>query len=302
MSQEYTFPGGFTFISRLAETHGDVALVGPVSRLNPVRECMDFLARVGDAPPGEARDDLLRRAASRADVLRAGLAVIQDAVREVITNVPGLTDPTGGQGIQGALPTKQRDQFRPRIGDIRSAPIDPYELGVSGTAPDRPRPPAAPPAPPPPSPAQMAARAADDEAQRIAREGTDEGMSGGPPRPDTGVNQTFNQTNVPTIYDQPVQSAATYKQDDNPPYHEPNESDDGTGPELAQVGPDQGSGLTHGAALAGMRQTPTREHFGMQPLAPAEAEPVETGAADEPPSEPPPPERPRTARRNPRST
>jgi hypothetical protein len=302
MSQVYSFPGVAHFVGRVADRQGDAALAGQVTRLSPVRECMDLLANVGSAPEGEARDDLLRRAASRADVLRAGLTAIQDALREVVEHTPGVSDPTGGQGIQGALPTRQRDQFRPRIGDIRSAPIDPYELGVSGTAPDRPRPPAAPPAPPPPSPAQMAARAADEEARRVAREGIDEGMSGGPPRPDTGVNQTFNQVNVPTVYDQPIQSAETYKQDDNPPYHEPNESDDGTGPELAQVGPDQGSGLTHGAALAGMRQTPTREHFGMQPLAPTEAGPAETEAADEPPSERPPPERPRTARRNPRAT
>jgi hypothetical protein len=78
--------------------------------------------------------------------------------------------------------------------------------------------------------------------------GVDLGMSGGPPRPNTGRNQDINQRDVPTQFDKAPQDKDPM-QTDNPPYIDPNQTDYGQSYNRPQ-GPGQGTGLTEGAIRA----------------------------------------------------
>jgi hypothetical protein len=73
-------------------------------------------------------------------------------------------------------------------------------------------------------------------------------MSGGPPRPNTGKNQDFNQRDVPTQFDKPTQAQDPF-QEGNPPYIDPNQTDHGQSINRRQ-GPGTGTGLTEGAIKA----------------------------------------------------
>jgi hypothetical protein len=245
----YRFPGAYSFIAQLAQIHGDANMSGVVARLQPVTIAMSHIENAATAQTPEARNELLRRAADQAKSLQAGIACIYDAIKHVTENYEELDDPTEGQGLMGALPRPEHARGigpRPNYPGIVTAPIDAAELGATGTA----RPPGY------GAPARATASIMGTEAERIQREGTDEGMSGGPPRPSTGVNQSVNQVNIPTRYEAPVMGAETWKQDRNPPLGEPNETDEGVGPQLAQAGPDQGSGLTQAAFAADRGETP----------------------------------------------
>jgi hypothetical protein len=84
--------------------------------------------------------------------------------------------------------------------------------------------------------------------QTIRATGIDVGMSGGPPRPNTGKNQDFNQRDVPTQFDKPTQAQDPF-QEGNPPYIDPNQTDHGQSI-LRRQGPGTGTGLTEGAIKA----------------------------------------------------
>lgn len=89
------------------------------------------------------------------------------------------------------------------------------------------------------------------EAARMARlraVGADVGMTGGPPRPNTGVNQDINQVDVPTQYDEPNQVTDPFQRL-NPPYIDPNQTDYGQAIKRPQ-GPLTGTGLTETAMKA----------------------------------------------------
>ncbi len=93
--------------------------------------------------------------------------------------------------------------------------------------------------------------------------GADVGLSGGPPRPDTGVNQDFNQRDAPTQFDKPDQSIDPFQQK-NPPYTEPNETGYGTQGVKRPQGPMTGSGL-HPAAIAAQARVPHEQAGEMVP-------------------------------------
>lgn len=245
--QNYVYPGGGTFINKVASDHQDGSMIGTLSRLAPVQTALGLIGNVTTAPDVDTRNDLLRRASEQVKYLQAGITVIQHALDEVAGSFEGTQHPAPS-GIPGALQRPKPASTRPTIGDIRSAPIDPGELGITGTA-----------KPPGWDAAQQRAQAATREAERIARDGIDEGMSGDPPRPDTGVNQTMNQMNVPSQYEAPIQQS-DYKQQGNPPRTEPNETDDGTGDQIRH-GPTEGSGLTQAAMIAGQGGAPTPDDF-----------------------------------------
>lgn len=96
---------------------------------------------------------------------------------------------------------------------------------------------------------QRAVRRVQDE-NRIRATGAKLGMSGGPPRPDPGVNQDINQQDVPTNYDEPDQVADPF-QTKNPPWTEPNETGAGIlGTKTPQTAY-QGSGVHLGSIAAG---------------------------------------------------
>jgi hypothetical protein len=96
--------------------------------------------------------------------------------------------------------------------------------------------------------------AADRERAEAGRQnmlratGIDVGMSGGPPRPNTGKNQDFGQRDVPTQFDKPTQDQDPF-QEGNPPYIDPNQTDHGQSINRRQ-GPGTGTGLTEGAIKA----------------------------------------------------
>lgn len=213
-----SFPGGFTFINQVAREQDDAGLVGRVSQLTAVREAMIFVQNAATAPDARTRNDLLKRAYEGARTLRAGLSVLSEMIKYMQANYPDVTDPTGGQGVAGVLP--------PVAGAAQGGPVM--------TA----------------NPAEDASREHDENSELARRVGTDQGMSGGPPRPDTGVDQSHNQVNIPTISEQPLHGPDTYKQDDNPPHGEPNETDEGVGPQFTQAGPDRGSGVTQASYAA----------------------------------------------------
>lgn len=93
------------------------------------------------------------------------------------------------------------------------------------------------------------------EAARLARlraTGADVGMTGNPPRPNTGINQDFGQADVPTQFDKPPQSDDPY-QTANPPYRDQTHTDHGQAVNRPQ-GPVQGTGLTREGVDAARRQ------------------------------------------------
>src|SRR5205085_28750 len=126
-----------------------------INRIPAVNEALGFVANASAARDPEAREELLRRAAESTRTLQAGIAAIQEAIRDVVRNVEGTNDPTGPEGIYGALkpPPERPQSSRPTIGNIQSAPIDASELGATSSA----RPPGW-----------------VDQADRIARDGIDE--------------------------------------------------------------------------------------------------------------------------------
>jgi hypothetical protein len=259
----YRFPGGYHFIREIGRLHGDPNLPGLVHRLGPVQTAMAAIQNAVTARTPEARNQQLERAAEQAKGLQAGIAAIEDALRHVSENIEELNDPTGGRGLMGALPRPERPLYtssRPAYPGINSTPIDADELGSTGTA-------------RPPGWVESARRGtpADDNREHVRLMGADEGMSGGPPRPDTGVNQSMNQVNIPTRYEAPVMGAETWKQDRNPPLGEPNETDEGVGLQLAQAGPEQGSGLTQAAVTADRGETPQPGDAAEPPRAEQEA-------------------------------
>jgi hypothetical protein len=111
------------------------------------------------------------------------------------------------------------------------------------------------------------------ELGRVRAVGAKVGMSGGPPRPDPGVNQDIGQQDVPTMFDKPSQALDPY-QVANPPYTEPNETGAGNlGPKRPQTSW-QGSGLHAGAMAAQAREPfeqvgPAVPLHGVAPIAPA---------------------------------
>jgi hypothetical protein len=235
--QGYTFPGGLNFVGRVADEQLDPGLAPEVGRLGPVARAMGYLQNATADVADDTRNELLKRAYREIHTLRAGITAIQYTIDEVVANLGG-EHPGGGQPVAGALkpvPRPRGETGRPTEGNINTAPIDTNELGGYQSA----RPPG------------WGNPPVEESDAELVRKGVDEGMSGGPPRPDTGVNQSFNQVNMPTQSSTPIMGAAgQYKQDANPPHVEPNESDLGVGPQLMQEGIDEGSGLTSDAMAA----------------------------------------------------
>jgi hypothetical protein len=236
MSQgNFMFPGRMAYIGRVAEEQRDTGLATRVDQLEPVRRAMEYLQLAADNPREDQRDELLSRAYQEARILQAGVTSIQYAIHEhanMIGTELKLDQPL--PTLKPEFKPMATERSRPASGDIRTAPIDSNELTMGGFSSAR-----------PPGWGQQASPSTDVPQPDLNVKGIDAGMSGGPPRPDTGVNQMFNQVGVPTQFDQPPHGyAGQYKQTNNPPFTEPNETDDGTGPSLAQAGPEEGSGLT----------------------------------------------------------
>jgi hypothetical protein len=200
-----------------------------------VRRAMEYLQLAAGNPQEDQRKELLSRAQQEARLLQAGVTAIQYAIEEH-TDAVG-TQPADDQPMPILNPQHRpmmAERSRPAKAEIRTAPIDSNELTMGGFSSAR-----------PPGWGQQASPSPGESQSDLNVKGIDAGMSGGPPRPDTGVNQMFNQVGVPTQFDQvPHGYAGQYKQTNNPPFTEPNETDDGTGPSLAQAGPEEGSGLT----------------------------------------------------------
>lgn len=270
MSQgNFMFPGRMAYIGRVADEQQDTSLATRVDQIEPVRRAMEYLQLAAGNPNEDQRNDLLSRADREARLLEAGVTAIQYAIDEHVSAL--------GTQPQRPLPTLKpvprpmmAERSRPATAEIRTAPIDSNELTMGGFSSAR-----------PPGWGQQASPSTDVPQPDLSVKGVDVRMSGGPPRPDTGVNQMFNQVGVPTQFDQPPQGyMGQYKQTSNPPYTEPNESDDGTGPTLAQAGPEEGSGLTD-VAMQGEESTAEPETRG-----PAEAQ--QTGPAEAPQTGAPP--------------
>lgn len=144
-------------------------------------------------------------------------------------------------------------------------------------------------------------------------QGVKEGLSGGPPRPDPGVNQSVNQQDVPTMYAKPTQTQDPF-QGKNPPYTEPNETGAGNQGVKRPQTPVRGSGL-HPGAIAAQARVPIEqtgpadmppEGFDLREYVPPEAGHPEfggggggesppaaqepSGRAAAPPEGPPPPQ------------
>lgn len=83
---------------------------------------------------------------------------------------------------------------------------------------------------------------------RLRASGADVGMTGSPPRPNTGINQDINQRDVPTQFDKPPRSEDPF-QSRNPPYTDSRQQDHGQQVKQPQ-GPFEGGGLTTGTVAA----------------------------------------------------
>jgi hypothetical protein len=120
-------------------------------------------------------------------------------------------------------------------------------------------------------------------------QGVKEGMSGGPPRPDPGVNQSVNQQDVPTMYQKPTQTQDPF-QGKNPPYTEPNETGAGNQGVKRPQTIQRGSGL-HPGAIAAQARVPIEqtgpadmppEGFDLREYVPPEAGHPEFGGGGSP--------------------
>jgi hypothetical protein len=227
----YVFPGAGRFVNGLSGKFNDASLIGAVNRIPAVQEAMQHINNAARTEDAESRNDLLRRAANCMRPVAAALAAVEDAIGEMVANMEGTVDPTEGRGVASMLQVPMQAAQAPRTA-IEGEPPPPPSGPVWGVPPGH------------AGPEDPAAA----EAERQRREGIDVGMSGGPLRPDSGVNQDINQATVPTQYEQPL-AMHDVKQSRNPPRTEPNESDDGMGHELAQ-GTMEGSGL-HPLAMQG---------------------------------------------------
>lgn len=233
---DYVYPGAGRFIVDLGRKFGDASIVGQISRLPLVQDALQYIAGAARAPDAETRNGLLRRAARAAVPLLAAVDGIESAIEEMVNNMEGTVDPTDGKGIASLLqeaPPEAKEPMRTTL-DANPPPPVARRAPVWGTPPGHAGP----------------ADPVTAEIERQAREGIDEGMSGGPARPDTGVNQRFNQVSVPSQYDQP-NALEDVKQSRNPPRTEPNESDDGMGHELIHS-QFEGSGMTQESMRAGV--------------------------------------------------
>jgi hypothetical protein len=234
----YVFPGAGKFVNGLSRKFNDAGLVGAVNRIPAVMEAMQHINNAARMEDVESRNRLLARAVACMRPVVAALVSVQDAIDEMVANMEGTIDPTNDEGIAAMLKVPMQAPEAPRTTDpgepIARPSVPTWGVPPGHAGPDDPE-------------------AAEAERQRL--EGVDEGMSGGPLRPDTGVNQRYNQATVPAQYEQPL-APDDIKQALNPPRTEPNESDDGMGHELAH-GPTEGSGL-HPLAMEGgvMAATP----------------------------------------------
>lgn len=226
-----TFPGSFTFIRQVGEEQQNPNLAAEIARLAPVERALMWIGIAADPRTDEqSKKDLITRAENEIVILQGGLTAIQRGLDYMDKHHDtGAYSPTGHPGLGAALtPKPQTMTTRPAQAGytgINSAPIDPGDLGYASPSRDQ----------------QRRQQMQDQEKERqrqmqehYARVGVDEGMSGGPPRPDSGVNQSVNQQGVPTAPDTPeqVMGASTWKQENNPPY-EPSNTDDGMGHLLA---------------------------------------------------------------------
>lgn len=192
------FPGAQLFVRQVADEQRDGALGGRMMQIPSVRQALNWINLAADPRTDEnSRKDLLARIDGEINTLQAGITAIKRAVDYLHEN--GMEHaPVNHPGFAVALPPRPQTT-RPAQGGypgIQSAPIDPGMLGLSGSDSERRR-----------------RQAMTEHYQRV---GVDEGMSGGPGRPDTGVNQSANQRNVPTAGEAPIMSETTYEQMSNP--------------------------------------------------------------------------------------
>lgn len=221
-----TFPGAYTFIHQVAYEQQDAALGTRIAQLAPVERALTWISLLASPKTDErGREDLSKRIQGELNTLQGGITAIRRGL-EYLEEKHEFAAPLDHPAIGAALQPKPRQMTRPAQAGypgIQSAPIDPMMLGAVPNEDERLR-------------RQISMQ------ERYRQIGMDEGMSGGPPRPDTGINQSTNQQNVPTgpeVASQTAMSAATYKQSNNPPY-EPTNSDDGTGAILAREGESAG--------------------------------------------------------------
>jgi hypothetical protein len=173
--------------------------------------------------------------------LQGGLTAIQHGLDYLKSEHDFQSAPTDHPGLQATLqPRTEPTRPGANYPGIHSAPIDPGALGVG--------------------PARAESREEErmrrniEMQERYRRVGVDEGMSGSPARPDTGINQSVNQQNIPTGPEtaaETARSAETWKQMNNPPY-EPTNSDDGAGALLAR---DEGSAGREASGMSGQLAT-----------------------------------------------
>jgi hypothetical protein len=227
-----TFPGAYTFIRKVADEQGDGVMGTKIAQLAPVERALNWIGLAASPKTDEqSRRDLLKRVEDELTVLQGGIAAIRHGLNYLEENHDtGAYSPTGHPALQAALQPRT-EPTRPEAAGypgIQSAPIDPGTLGAGSSQADR--------------KSEDRMRRNIEMQERYRRIGVDEGMSGSPSRPDTGINQSLNQQNVPTGPEsaaETARSAQTWKQMNNPPY-EPTNSDDGTGAILARGGESAG--------------------------------------------------------------
>lgn len=227
-----TFPGAGVFIRQVAEEQHDSVMGIRIAQLAPVERALNWIGLAADPRTDEqSKKELLKRVEDEITVLQGGLTAIKHGLDYLDENHDtGAFTPTGHPGLQAALQPRT-EPTRPEAAGypgIQSAPIDPGKLGVGPSQADRRD--------------EERMRRNIEMQERYRRIGVDEGMSGSPARPDTGINQSLNQQNVPTGPEtsaETARSAQTWKQMNNPPY-EPTNSDDGTGAILARGGESAG--------------------------------------------------------------
>jgi hypothetical protein len=222
-----TFPGSYTFIRQVGDEQQNPTLAADIARLPPVERALSWIALAADPRTDEpSKQDLIGRVSAEINVLQGGLTAIKSAM-EYMSKYHGAAAPDHpGFGAAPAPRPRAMMTTRPAQAGypgINSAPIDPGDLGYAGPSREQ----------------QRRQQMNEQDRQRqmqehYARVGVDEGMSGGPPRPDSGVNQSVNQQGVPIAPGTPeqVMGESTWKQENNPPF-EPSNTDDGMGHLLA---------------------------------------------------------------------
>jgi hypothetical protein len=184
----YSFPGGFHFIGQISGDPEDAKHTQVAARLGPLQQAMQHIGNAVTQKDDDAKKHLIQQAIDQKIPLQMALQAIDDAIAHA-TEGARIGRPKEPEPRRSSAPPPPRQHGQSFPGGIQSAPVNPSELGVKGSA-------------QPPDWGRIQAEAAFEEERKLVESGVGRDMmERGPIKvPDTGINQAYNQVNAPLSY------------------------------------------------------------------------------------------------------